>query len=289
MNPVWMGPDFLPSLFSPQFNSVLDAYFHPMLASSNIPWLSGLAQGDLWRFVAIATIVTELLLTILLLVAPGPWLNALLFPFGVILHASMEASGLQIGHFSYFMVIFYLLLLPPRLVSVLQVVMARLDVIVNRSENLYRELHPHSFFAPLDVMLASICWTLGHYLIWTRMNFDRPALFFALLAFDIVIAISGARAGIYRVLACFKAQSKATQPVKRKLNSSSCRRMLGSSLVFLLCCGTLVAFEASTQQYVKFHQTGSQDALKMSNPSLGTVARVQWSNCSTLLRPQSQL
>jgi hypothetical protein len=235
---------------------VLDAHIHPLLASSGVPLLSALSADHMWHLAAVSVIVVELLLTALLLAAPGPWLNAFLFPFGVGLHLSMEASGLQIGHFSYFMAVLYLLLLPDRLISALSAAMALCARASTRAGQVYDDLWPRVLFIPVDFVLSLACVVGGHLLVWNRLRFEKPALVSLLMACDAVLfvcAVSTLAAG--------------TRKEKRRKRGSSGLVALG--LVFLICCGTLVLFEAQTQQYVKMNETGAQDALKMGNLTLG--------------------
>lgn len=255
MNPVWLSPDFLPSLFSPRITTVLDAHIHPLLASSGVPLISALSAGHMWHLAAVSVIVVELLLTAMLLAAPGPWLNAFLFPFGVGLHLSMEASGLQIGHFSYFMAVLYLLLLPDRLASALSAAMALCARVSTRAGRVYDDLRPRVLFIPIDFVLSSACVVGGHLFVWNRLRFEKPALISFLMACDAVLFV------------CATAFALAGGK-KRKRGSSG---LVALGLVFLLCCGTLVLFEAQTQQYVKMNETGSQDALKMGNLTLAVA------------------
>lgn len=272
MDPVWVAPDFLPSLFSPRFNAILESYLHPLLVSSSFPPLSNLAPGQIWQFAAVSTIAVELLLAMLLLLAPGPRINALLFPCGVLLHLSMEASGLQIGHFSYFMAIFYILLLPSSFETALQATLTLLNSTTNKLAVETSRLRPSLLADVVGAVLALTSWAGGQYLMWAFLPFDRAALLFHLLTINIVMLLSfiGARLPI-------SISSRRIGPTGRQARAASSRRncrsiaWTSSGLIFLLCCGTLVAFEARTHQYVQMNQTGAQDALKMGNLSLGTT------------------
>lgn len=281
MDPVWLSADFLPSLFSPRFNAVLEAHLHPLLESSGLPLLAALAPDHLWRLAAASVIVVELLLVGLLLAAPGPWLNAVLFPFGVGLHFSMEASGLQIGHFSYFMAVLYLLLLPRRLTAALSAAMALADRAATWLGCVWAGWSPRrsrlvaALVAVVDAALAAACVAGGHYLVWTQLRFEKATLVFLLAALDAVLLVSALCSAVEFVVGFIHdkiaSRTKAAAATTSKgalRRRSGGGRLLASGVVFLLCCGAMVAFEARTQQFMQLNQTGSQDALKMGNLTL---------------------
>jgi hypothetical protein len=71
----------------------------------------GISDRDVWSFAAYHVVAVELLLTALLLTGRAPLLAVFM---GVNLHLGFEFVGrLSIGFFSWYMVLFYLLIIPP--------------------------------------------------------------------------------------------------------------------------------------------------------------------------------
>ncbi len=80
-------------------------------------WMRSLCDSLGWSTVAVLAIAVELALVVLLHIRR---LWPLTIAIGISMHLSFEASGLEIGLFSYFMVTLYLLLLPESFLKALQ-------------------------------------------------------------------------------------------------------------------------------------------------------------------------
>ncbi|KAN0011654.1 hypothetical protein ACTFIU_011232 [Dictyostelium citrinum] len=103
----WINGSVLPRMIGPEFRDQINQLMLPLIENSFIkdryPWLNPM------MIVSCSTIVVELFLVFSLHIKK---LSLLSFILGISMHTIMGTSGLRIGTFSYFMCIFYILLLP---------------------------------------------------------------------------------------------------------------------------------------------------------------------------------
>jgi len=95
----WFSGQVLPRMLGPEFKRLVNTLF------SN----TSIGGVDPMVFISISTIIVELFLVFSLHIEK---LKVPTFVFGVSMHTMMGSSGLRIGTFSYFMIIFYFLYAP---------------------------------------------------------------------------------------------------------------------------------------------------------------------------------
>ncbi|KAM9959863.1 hypothetical protein ACTFIR_000964 [Dictyostelium discoideum] len=104
----WISGSVLPRMIGPEFRDQINEFMLPLLESlfskdQRYSWLNPM------MIVSCSTIIVELFLVFSLHIKKFSLLS---FILGVSMHTIMGSSGLRIGTFSYFMCIFYILLLP---------------------------------------------------------------------------------------------------------------------------------------------------------------------------------
>ena len=260
IDPVWLEGRLLPRLVSPHANHLV-ASVAALLAPGNEAWL----VSTIWRSLSVFVCIFEFVLVVLLFF-PTKRMKWFLFPVGVGLHLGMEVSGLQIGRFSYFMMLLYLPLLPSTFVRWLCSLLATLRAAERALESrLFGDTWSHSY----DWLGFLLSFIGGNLLVWYCLPFPAavvlPAL--AVVSFLTLVTVISTEpsAAIDNETKGMKKKGKRNKRKKGVRGQAVTYGRARKGFAFLLCCMTIVLLEVSTMQYREFQKGLAHSYIAVGN------------------------
>lgn len=249
-----------------------------------------LLQVDLWALSSLSVVVVEFALSITLLFrsserhkqqkSPTDLLvNYLLFFGAITMHSLLEMSGLQLGRFSYLMMILYIPLVPqgwPEKLFHSAFSLFSLESAIKHtlSRRYPRILHPLVALLPLVVgsfLLLSTITPLFPDL--SGCNSTQEATLWAITVTIVSLSPS--------LLSCFSKRKSDHKQARVHSHAGRSSKRITSALIFLLCCLFVVSLHHTTRfldgkgQIREFHRTAAHQAASHGNFSLA-IDHYRW-------------